>query len=156
MAAQADSDTALAWARAQRADLERHHVAVERTLATPVPGRVSPWAAEVHDALVDLAATFERHIAATEGAHGLFGQVLAAAPRLEGAVDRLRLEHQELSVTLASGLRALRTLERDAREEAAGEVRERLTEALARLSRHRQGGADLVYEAYAVDIGVGD
>jgi hypothetical protein len=32
-------------------------------------------------------------------------------------------------------------------------VRQRADELLAALSRHRQRGADLVYEAYATDLG---
>jgi len=37
----------------------------------------------------------------------------------------------------------------------AEEVRVELTALLAALARHRQRGADLIYEAFAVDIGGG-
>ena len=36
------------------------------------------------------------------------------------------------------------------------DLRERGTDLLARLSRHRQRGADLIFEAYDTDIGGGD
>jgi hypothetical protein len=38
-------------------------------------------------------------------------------------------------------------------KERSTRVRELGTQLLATLSRHRQRGADLVYEAYQVDIG---
>lgn len=152
---QIEQDRSLSEVRAQRADLWRHMVALEDAIATPMPGRVAAWAAHVHDALVDLAATLERHIAVTEGSPGLFSAVLDSAPRLEGAVDRLRIEHDEVSAALAGELRGLRGLD-DASGLVASEARERLTALLSLLSRHRQEGADLVYEAYAVDLGVAD
>ncbi|MDQ1458785.1 MAG: hypothetical protein QOI08_269, partial [Actinomycetota bacterium] len=37
----------------------------------------------------------------------------------------------------------------------ADELRVELTALLAALARHRQRGADLVFEAYAVDLGGG-
>ncbi len=37
----------------------------------------------------------------------------------------------------------------------AEELRVELTALLAALARHRQRGADLIYEAYAVDLGGG-
>ena len=149
-------DTALDSARAQRADVWRHLVGLEEALATPVPGRVGVWAATVHDALVDLAATFERHIGVTEGPHGLFSAVLDSSPRLDGTVARLKAEHEQITGTLASELRAIRGITDDGDVGPATEARERLTDVIRELLRHRQAGADLVYEAYAVDIGVGD
>lgn len=153
---QIDRDATLSEVRAQRADLWRHLVALEDAVATPMPGRVGAWAAQVHDALVDLAATFERHVAVTEGTDGLFASVRDKAPRLEGALERLRVEHEEIGATLANELRALRGLDNGSGTDAAAHARERLTALLSLLSRHRQEGADLVYEAYAIDLGVGD
>lgn len=142
--------------RAQRADLWRHIVALEEALATPVPGRATEWAARVHDALTDMAGTFERHVAMTEGRDGLFAELRAFAPRLEGSVETLRREHEQVAAMLRDELRAVRGIDDDTDTEHAKETRTRLTELLALLVRHRQVGADLVYEAYAVDIGVGD
>lgn len=143
-------------ARAQRADLWRHLVGLEHAIATPLPGRVQAWAAAAHEALVDLSATFERHCAIVEAPDGVFDQVLAAAPRLEGMVERLRKEHIAIADVVTAELRAARDLGNTADVEQALEARQRLTDLITALSRHRQGGADLVYEAYAVDIGVGD
>lgn len=143
-------------ARAQRADLWHHLVALEDAIAHPLPGRVQEWAAAAHEALVDLSATFQRHCAIVEAPDGVFDQVLAAAPRLQGMVERLRQEHVEIADAITAELRAARDLGNTANVDQALESRQRLTDLLTELSRHRQGGADLVYEAYAVDIGVGD
>ena len=45
--------------------------------------------------------------------------------------------------------------EQDAYVVWAEDLRVELTALLAALARHRQRGADLVYEAYAVDLGGG-
>lgn len=143
-------------ARAQRADLWRHLVALEQAISTPLPGRVQEWASTVHEALVDLSATFERHCGIVEAPDGVFDQVLAAAPRLESKVELLRREHVEIADAITAELRSIRDLASSAQVDDAVAARQRITDLLTALSRHRQGGADMVYEAYAVDIGVGD
>ena len=151
-----DDRQTLDIARAQRADLWHHLVALEHAIAHPLPGRVQEWAAGVHEALVELSATFERHCAIVEAPDGVFDQVLTAAPRLERMVERLQKEHIDIADAITAELRAARDLGNAANVDQAVESRRRLTDLVTALSRHRQGGADLVYEAYAVDIGVGD
>ena len=151
-----DDNRALEEIRTQRADLWNQLVGLERAIATPLPGRVEEWAGGVHEALVELSATFERHCAMVEAPGGLFAEVLEAAPRLGSMVTRLRDEHVEISDQLRTELRDVRELAKGGTVDEAVTVRDRLTALLGLLSRHRQGGADLVYEAYAVDIGVGD
>lgn len=148
--------TSLRAVRAQRADLWRHLVALEDSLATPIPGRATEWAERVHDALTDLAGTFERHVALTEGPGGLFEEVRTFAPRLTGSIETLHAEHEQISSLLRQELRAARGIHDAADLAPAQEIRTRLTELLTLLLRHRQVGADLLYEAYAVDVGVGD
>ncbi|MFO8076296.1 MAG: hypothetical protein ACQETV_03495 [Actinomycetota bacterium] len=147
---------ALSSAREQRADLWKHMTALEHALSHPLPGRVDAWGSDVHDALVDLSSGFEHHCAAVEAPDGLFASVLEAAPRLDHAVRRLADEHIEISALISTLLREVRTLAREGTEDEGVAVRARITELLGRLSQHRQRAADLVYEAYAVDIGVGD
>lgn len=147
------SSGALAEARARRADLHTVIVALEAAIAAPAPGRSPDWAEHVHDALVEVGAAFERHIAVVEGPDGLFEEVTHAAPRLANDLDRLRAEHLEIRAVIVHALDAVR--------ETAGvprtdDGREAVLAVLDRLMRHRQHGADVVYEAYAVDIGTGD
>jgi hypothetical protein len=146
---------ALAEARAKRADL--HEVIVELEKATAAPGRDDggEWSAGVHDALVDLGGAFERHIAVVEGPGGLFEDVQQAAPRLSNALERLRSDHLEIRTRIVEALDAVRSVAgRPAAPIERG--REAVLVVLDRLMRHRQQGADVVYDAYAVDIGTGD
>ncbi|MGZ4590341.1 MAG: hemerythrin domain-containing protein [Actinomycetes bacterium] len=147
-----DSVTAakdLSTVRARRAYLRRACQELETALAAPLTGRPDEWLRQVLAAVVFIRQAFEAHIAITEDADGLFNQVLADAPRLEPLVRRLRREHEDISAALATAEQELRTAEQAELERA----REELTATLAEISRHRQRGADLLYEAYEVDIG---
>lgn len=143
-------------ARAQRADLRKAMVRLERALARPAPGRVVEWTNLVHDELVDMAATFERHIAVTEGDSGFLAEIAEHSPRLINAIRRLIEEHERIRSELSSTLDHIRQLESNANETAIAAVREHVTTLVTDLARHRQHGADLVYEAHAVDIGGSD
>jgi hypothetical protein len=124
--------------------------ALEQALAAPTPGRHAAWAERVDVALVELSADFGEHVAVTEGSDGLHDAVLEAAPRLSNFVRRLASQH-----TVIRGLVG-DLLERVRPPVAAGEVdaiRELGTALLDRLARHRQYGADLIYQAYQVDLG---
>jgi hypothetical protein len=142
---------ALDAVRGQRRSLRYALDAVERTAAAPASGRGRAWAAGLADSMEELQATWDLHIAVTERPGGLFEEVLSVAPRLDNLVRRFRQEH------VAVGADIHRELER-LRDGADGEpdvegLRRRVTRLLGRIIRHRQQGADLVYEAYAVDIG---
>lgn len=153
---QVTDNDALAGIREQRADLHSDLVKLEAALAAAMPGRVHDWALRVHDALVDIAATFERHIAVTQGPGGLFDDVTRVSPRLRNGVDGLQSEHREIRQALADQLEAVRALHRNSAEAEAAALRDQLSALLSQLTRHRQRGSDLVYEAYAVDLGAGD
>jgi predicted nuclease with TOPRIM domain len=81
---------------------------------------------------------------------------VAEAPRLSTPASRLRREHSEI---LASIVRSDKRLDMpqggDDYEIWVDIVRTELTSLLVALAKHRQRGADLVYEAYDVDIGGG-
>jgi hypothetical protein len=147
---------ALQAARARRADLRHVLVDLEASLAAPMANRVGDWAMRVHDTLVDVAAAFERHIAVTEGPGGLFTEVRTAAPRLAKALEQLSDDHARVRREMADKLEVIRDVIASTDRDRARQVRADLVDVLGALTRHRQEGADLVYEAYAVDIGVGD
>jgi len=143
----------LRTARAQRADLREAMIALERSLARPAPGRVAQWADTVHEALITLAATFERHIAVTEGDNGFLADIGEHSPRLINAIERLCAEHDRIRDELSSTLAHIRRLPAHAGEDDIESLRDHVTVLVADLARHRQHGADLVWEAHAVDIG---
>lgn len=137
--------------RTQRAGLHDALMALEEAVAAPVPGRVGEWGRNVHAALVMLTAAYERHLAVTEGAEGLFAEIMATAPHCAQAVAHVRAEHQAITERLAAVTSHARTL--DPVQLAAGRLREEAVGLLTAFVRHRQKGADLVYDAFATDIG---
>jgi hypothetical protein len=143
-------DQDLRTVRQRRAELRESMSALERALAAPVPGRAAAWTERVREALLALSADLRVHVEITEGPDGLYRGVLATAPRLSNAVNRLSREHGRLQELIDDLLGRVRE---PAAADGAAVTRERGTALLAQLIRHRQRGADLVYEAYATDIG---
>lgn len=143
-------------ARDRRENLHAAMMAVERAIARPAGGRAEDWAKQVHEALIDLGSEFERHIATTEEPGGLFEAVNAAAPRLAGQVNRLVEEHKSIRAAIAEALDAVRPQAHPFGPSEATGGRDVALDLLNRMLRHRQSGADLVYEAFETDIGVGD
>jgi hypothetical protein len=130
-------------ARRHRVELLAAIQAFECALASPVADPA--WRSGVVAALGRLHDAFRTHVELTEGADGLYAEVLADAPRLARKVRNLRREHGRL-------LTALEVLTERA-DADPDRLRYRASELLRELSRHRQRGADLIYEAYATDIG---
>ena len=133
----------------QRAELRESIGTLELALSGPVSGDQARWTERVQVALVELSADFRSHVTFTEDDGGLYVDVLATAPRLSGAVDRLMSEHGEI-IALVEDL-LVRTSSPGSGD--VGHLRERGTALLGRLVTHRQRGSDLVYEAYEIDIG---
>ena len=153
---QAVDPSMLRKARAQRANLRKAMLNLEAASSSPMPGRRSDWTAHLHDALVDAAATFERHIAVTEGENGFLAEIAEHSPRLINAIQRLYREHESIRGEISAMLEQARGLEMHGNDEAVEALRDRVTMLVGHLVRHRQHGADLVYEAHAVDIGGSD
>jgi hypothetical protein len=134
----------LSTVRRHRAELLETMHAVERALAAPAaePG----WRPAVTARLGALQSAFAEHMRLTEGAEGLYAELLEHSPRLAYRVRGLVREHAALAV----GIDAVCTRMGSA---APDDMRGWASNLLRDLSRHRQRGADLVYEAYATDIG---
>ena len=112
--------------------------------AAPDPG----WRMHLCGRLMPLRAAFAEHREHTEGEEGLYAQVISDAPRLAHAVDGLVAEHAALDSAMAT--LANRAAEVSADAEA---LRRGALHMLDDLARHRQRVSDVVYEAYAIDIG---
>jgi hypothetical protein len=134
----------LTTARRHRAELLDTMHAVEHALAAPAaePG----WRPAVTARLGALQSAFAEHMRLTEGTDGLYAELLDHAPRLAYQVRGLVREH----AALATGIDAVCSRMTSA---APGDMRGWASNLLRDLSRHRQRGADLVYEAFATDIG---
>jgi hypothetical protein len=138
--------------RARRGDLHRALLDLEQALAGAAPGRAQAWADSVRATLVRVRETFAAHLDVTEGAGGLYQEVLAHAPRLAGAVNRLQHEHAEIADALDEVDRRLADPMSDD-ESWVESIRTAAVTLMGLLVRHRQRGADLVYVAYDVEIG---
>jgi Hemerythrin HHE cation binding domain len=137
-------------ARARRAELLAGITALESALAAPAGDPV--WSARVQARSDQLAGAFDDHVRATEGPDGMYADILRTAPRLRFGVDRLSTEHDDIRVAITA-LDKLIDESTDSGPDGVGRVRDAGVHLLARLVRHRQRGADLVFEAYAQDIG---
>src|SRR5439155_21220500 len=131
-------------ARRQRTKLLDAIHAFESALA--VPSADPDWRVGVTTRLAALRAAFVEHIVVTEGPDGLYAELLHTAPRLARAVGRLVREHTHIESAVDALMVRLATAGADGLRACASDL-------LRELSRHRQRGADLVYEAYATDIG---
>jgi hypothetical protein len=143
---------ALEAARARRGELHRALLDLEGALAGAARGRAQAWADSVRAALARVRETFIAHIDVTEGADGLYQEVRAQAPRLSGAVNRLQHEHADIAGAVAEVENRLDDAMADA-DVWVESIREAAVRLMGLLVRHRQRGADLVYEAYDVEIG---
>jgi hypothetical protein len=132
-------------------DIRSAVLELEAAVAAPAQG--PGWVSGVGAGLQRLAEDLAAHASTEDGPGGLYRRVLADAPRLAGEVRRLRAEIDEISGLVTWLLAVV----------AAGpiaqgvdwrlDVREDVNVILGRLLRHRQSDADLIYEAYTVDVG---
>lgn len=141
---------ALEAAARRRRELREALVAFEDALSSPIGDRVS-WRAEVADALEALGHAFQDHVSETEATGGLYDEMRDIAPQLGAKAGRLREEHPAITAALAEASARLAAPPAD--EADADAARDELQRLMGRIVRHRQHGADLVWEAYRVDIG---
>lgn len=139
-------------ARENRAGLRAAMGEVERSLASPATGRVDVWAKTLREDLDRLSGALENHIRASEAPGGMLDDIVQAAPRLSHRVERARRDHTELRYRLEAAVKSLPADEHGDTHAA----HEHVVEVLAGIVRHRHLGADLVYEAFNVDIEAAD
>lgn len=136
--------------RSHRAELGESMAALDAALALPL-GLGPLWRRRVRAALTELAHDLRDHRAVTEEPGGLYADAVSRAPRL-ASLSRLQMEEHLDFMEVVERLLG----EREAglqSPDAVAAHREAATELVGRIIRHRQRGADLIYEAYEVDIG---
>lgn len=150
MTNEAHPTPALEAAALLRRELREALIAFEDALASPVRDRET-WRAEVAEALESLDQAFEDHVTATEAPEGLYAEMRATSPHLGTKANRLRDEHPEITAALVEASARLAAPPAD--EADADAIRAVLQRLMGQIVRHRQHGADLVWAAYAIDIG---
>jgi len=142
--------------RSRRAGLRSAMSALEYALASPAPHRVDEWRHGVTYALSSLHEVWTRHIVETEAPGAFLDELIDEAPRLSTPAARLRREHNEILGVINRAEKSLdQVLLDDDHDVFVDTLRAELTEMLCALAHHRQRGADLIFSAYAVDIGGG-
>jgi hypothetical protein len=139
--------------RQKRRGVRQASAELEEALARPAGQDAKEWSVGTADCLDLLAQAFELHAQHSEGPDGLLTEVVEVSPRCAPAVEQIKRDHRDI-------LKDLWALEATARRcHDVGQIKDVREEALGLLqaiARHRQRGADLIYEAYSVDIEGGD
>ena len=137
--------------RERRMSLRSAAGRVERSLASPTAERARRWSDELARELDTLGEALDTHITVNEAPGGLFDDIVEHAPRLVHRVGRAKSDHDALRDAYTQA-RATVPCDADGVEAA----RDRTVELLMALLRHRHLGAELVYEAFNVDLEAAD
>ena len=137
--------------RQRREALVGAAAAFEAALAAPASDL--RWTEGLGNALATLRATIDEHVTATEAPGGTIDQLRDRAPRLSNQIDRLVDQHSAITTDAEGLLERLEHAPTERTAEDTDTIREQALELLGAILRHRQLGADLLYEAYDVDLG---
>jgi len=104
-------------------------------------------------AAIETRAVLRHHITDTEAPGSFYDDIVENYPNLAHASKKLRAEHGPLRDRVDALVETLSTVRDDAGVEAA---RAEALDVLKALLAHRHRGAELVYDAYNVDVATGD
>jgi hypothetical protein len=144
---------ALQEAAKRRRTLHEALVGLEQAISSPAAGRIPEWTRLVTKEVTGVRDAWDLHVDTTEKPDGLYDEIVAMSPRLAGTIDRLRLEHPEITEAVGLMLQRVEQVEIGGLEWPLDDARDDLQRFIGKVIRHRQKGADLVWEAYNVDIG---
>lgn len=140
--------------RTRREALYQAVVGLEDALQTPVADGTK-WRLRVAMAIDHAAIRIDEHAQQTESKDGFLERVVQEVPRLQRRVNQLKVDHERLEKEVDALRIAVSVVDDADIPEQASTIRNQAIELLGQLTRHRQRGADLIYEAYQVDIGEG-
>jgi hypothetical protein len=141
-------EQAAAEVRVRRERLRAELINLEEVLSGP-SADAGAWSRQVRTAAEAMQATLRDHVEETEAPDGMLAQVDRDAPWLAGRLQQLRSEHGHLAAAAA-------TLVERCDDADPQQIRDEALALLQQVSRHRQLGTDLLYEAYLVDISAAD
>ena len=144
---------ALAAVNERRDEFYEGILELERAMAAPAGDDAAAWAAASARAVDDLQRVLDDHIRETEAPGSFYDDVIEHSPHLVNAAHRLQAEHPPLAASIESLALELKTVSDDDGVEA---LRQDALELIKALLQHRHRGAELVYDAYNVDVAPGD
>jgi paraquat-inducible protein B len=147
-----DMTNRVASARERRRALK--DAMAELGAAASTPAGMSGWLDDVTKALDSLSDALDRHVEMVEGDDGLLAEIREMAPHLQSEIDQMRADHNVLHAKVDSTRLVVKQAVSGI--EGPGAVRREIRSLLTSLGEHREGGADLVYDAYHVDITAAD
>ena len=148
-------DTVTTTSRDDRFRMLRAMHALEAALAVGFPSREQLWMTKVAAATVVLREAMQRQQDEFRSNDGILQQIAHDAPRLANQVEQLRDLHNE-ALTNLDRLRARTQAYKSSTSTNVDDVRRELADVLAIIRRLQANEADLIYEAYQMDIGGGD
>ncbi len=140
------NDIPSSFETAKKRRLELHDAMAGLEWALARASEATDWRVAVIESLHNLLSAYRSHSDEVEAPNGILNDLLVDAPRLSNYVAILKNDH----MTIMGDLEALLS---DAAEIPVSELREIATSLLGDLVRHRQMGADLVWDAVNLDIG---
>lgn len=135
--------------RHRREKLHGAMVDLEEALAGPKDDE-DRWLGALRTAVERVHTTLEEHIVEAEGPDGLIPQILHDSPWLAPRAQGLVRDHVEL---LAASRELAAACDVTPEPEL---LREHAIELVAQIARHRHRSADVLYDAYELDLSAGD
>jgi len=148
-------DASLEEGRSERVRILMASHRVEGALTAPAPAREQEWKDGVHRAMSLLVASLLEASQRGESAGGLIADLKFESSKYFHRVDQLQREFDEMIRRCDA---AIKHLESHGHQDAIdyADIRQRISWLLTSLKHHQAREADLVYEAYGLDIRIGD
>jgi len=149
-------DDSLALAE-NRTDRERSlHALQELELraGSPAPGREAEWLSQVLRALDALETMLAAQHQNSADDASILSDIQRDQPRLHNRVVQLRRDYRDLHEAVGRLRTELEATPPD--EIRSADVRQRLDRVATELRYQRAREADLIYEAFSIDLGAGD
>jgi ATP phosphoribosyltransferase regulatory subunit HisZ len=128
---------------------------LEQALATASFDREDVWTQRLIDSLGTLQTALRETRASADSEGSMLGGLVHEFPRLHGRADRLRKDYDDLQKQVERICLDL-LIDSPASPRDVEKTRGQLAELLAKLRHVQAIETELLFEAYQVDIGVGD
>jgi hypothetical protein len=122
---------------------------LEDGLAAASTTRERPWTQYVHKSLVELQRALRETRQTADAEESLLHDLAQEYPRLFGRTELLRTEYDKLQWLVEELVRSIN-------DDEVETVRQRLDRLLTQLRTVQAQETELIFEAFHVDIGVGD
>lgn len=141
-----------------RSDRVRVLLAVHRleaALGAAAPGREEPWIDRVVESLRLLKSALAEAPGKSERRDGLWLDIERTCPRLMSRLEGLQQEYDEIRRQIDATLERLLGRGKNERTDFS-DIRQRVAWLVTAIRHHQAREADLIFEAFNLDIGVGD